>query len=162
MDLRRLGVGEWLAAASGLALLVSLFLPWYEIGAPSQEAATGWTAYVPFGSASGWEAFSVLDVVLALIAASGVLVAVVTAAQGVAAVPVAVSALVTPFGALGVILVLIRALDIPDWAGGRAWGLWLGLAGSLGIVVGCYVAMRDGVRPGDAEPSIEALPAPRP
>ena len=29
MDLRRLRAGEWVAAASGVALLVSLFLPWY-------------------------------------------------------------------------------------------------------------------------------------
>ena len=32
MDLRRLRAGEWLAAAAGVALVVSLFLPWYEIG----------------------------------------------------------------------------------------------------------------------------------
>ena len=47
MDLRRLRVGEWLAAVSGLALLASLFLPWYGPG-----------------SVTGWEALSAIDVLL--------------------------------------------------------------------------------------------------
>jgi hypothetical protein len=161
MNLRRLGPGEWLAAASGLALLVSLFLPWYDFAAPGVNRATGWSEYVPFGSATGWEALSVLDVLLALVAASGVLLAIVTAAQETPAVPVAVSALVALAGLVGVILVLIRVLDIPDWAGGRGWALWLGLAGALGIVAGSMVSMRDEIRPGAADPDIDLMPAPR-
>ena len=109
-----------------------------------------------------WEALSVLDVLLALIAASGVLLAIVTSVQEAPAVPVAVSALVAPAGMVGVLLVLFRVLDIPDWAGGRAWALWLGLAGTLGIVAGSYIAMRDEIRPDAAEPDIDLMPAPRP
>jgi hypothetical protein len=163
MDLRRLGPGEWLAGASGVALLVSLFLPWYDVGLPSVPAGSGWTAYAPIDATlSGWEALSAIDVVLALVAACGVLVAVVTAVQSVPAVPIALSALVFLAGCVGVILVLIRLVDLPDFAGGRAWGLWLGLAGALGIVAGCVIAMRDEIRPGALEPDIDVLPAPRP
>lgn len=143
MDLRRLGVGEWLAAASGVALLVSLFLPWYE------------------PSASGWESLAAIDVLLAFVAASGVLLAIVTAMQRVPAVPVALSALVTLAGAFGVVLVLLRLLDLPDGVAGRDWAIWLGLAGAVGIIAGALLAMRDEVRPGATVPDIPAMPAPR-
>ena len=156
-------MGEWLAAASGVSLLVSLSLPWYDFAAPGVDPATGFTTYAPLGgSASGREALSVLDVLLALIAASGVLLAIVTAAQETPAVPVAVSALVALAGMVGVLLVLFRVLDIPDWAGGRAWALWLGLASALGIVAGSILAMRDEIRPDAVEPDIDLIPAPRP
>jgi hypothetical protein len=148
MDLRRLGAGEWLAALSGLALLVSLFLPWY--GADAEATA------------SAWESLAATDVLLAFVAASGVLLAIVTAAQRVPAVPVALSALVALAGGIGVLLVLYRAVDLPGGASGREWAIWLGLAGAIGIVAGSLIAMRDEVRPGATVPDIPAMPAPGP
>jgi hypothetical protein len=159
MDLRRLRAGEWLAAVSGAALLVSLFLPWYGAGEESSTA---------------WEALAVLDILIALVAASAVVLLVVTATQRVPAVPIALSACVTLAGAIGVLLVLIRTASLPDGADGREWGLWLGLAGALGIVAGGTLAIRDERisppgrhtdltgRPTAAPQEIEPLPAPRP
>jgi len=161
MDPRRLRTGEWLAAASGVALLVSLFLPWYEAAALT-------------GSVTGWESLAAIDVLLAFVAASGVLLAVVTAAQGVPAVPVALSALVTFVGLFGVVLVLIRVIDLPDGASGREWALWLGLAGAVGIAAGAMIAMGDERlspkgshtdltgRPAPAPAELEPIPPPRP
>lgn len=145
MDLRRLRAGEWVAAASGVALLVSLFLPWY-----GPESATA------------WESLSAIDVLLAFVAATGVLLAIVTAAQRVAAIPIALSALVALASIVGVLLVLFRMLDVPDGASGREWALWLGLAGAAGIGVGAFMAMREEVRVDSRQPEIEAMPAPRP
>jgi hypothetical protein len=157
MDLRRLRAGEWVAAASGVALLVSLFLPWYEPASPS-----------------GWESLAVIDVLLALLAGSAVLLAVVTAAQSVPAVPVALSALVTIAALFGVLLVLFRVLDVPDGAVGRQAGLWLGLAGAAGIGTGAALAMRDERlsapngytdltgRPAPPPPELKPITAPRP
>ena len=159
MDLRRLGAGEWLAAASGVALLVSLFLPWYSGALCVQFDGSG---DLSCSTSTGWESLAAIDILLAFVAASGVLLAIVTAMQAVPAVPVAVSALISLFGSVGVILVLLRVLDIPDWAGGREWALWLGLAGAVGIVAGALLAMRDEVRPGAARVEIEPIPAPRP
>ena len=144
MDLRRLRAGEWVAAASGVALLVSLFLPWY---GPTARPR--------------WESLAAIDVLLAFVAATGVLLAVVTAAQSVPAVPIALSALVTFAALFGVLLVLFRVLDIPDGARGREWALWLGLAGAVGIAAGAALAMRDErYRPGaDARVEVEPIPA---
>jgi len=128
MDLRRLRAGEWIAGASGLALLVSLFLPWYEGDGLSLTA---------------WQTLAATDVILAIVAASGVLLAVVTATERVPAVPIALSAGVTLVGLIGLVLVVIRVLDLPDAVSGRAWALWLGLAGAAGIVVGGMLSMGD-------------------
>jgi hypothetical protein len=168
MDLRRLRVGEWLAAVSGVALLVSLFLPWYG----GKGYGTGNVCVARYSdvirgvatcaSASGWESMSAIDVLLAFVAASGVLLAIVTATQPVPAVPIALAALVNLSGLFGLVLVLLRVLDLPDWAGTREWGLWLGLAGTIGIIAGSLLAMRQESLPGAAAPEIEAIPAPRP
>jgi hypothetical protein len=165
MDLRRLRAGEWLAAVSGVALLASLFLPWYEVGGGAyldRSGVGGISFYSVLDTATGWESLTVVDVLLALVAASGVLLAIVTANQRVPAVPVALSALVALFGVVGVILVLIRVLDLPDWASGREWALWLGLAGAVGIVVGSILSMRDEIRLDSDPVQIESLPAPGP
>ena len=173
MDLRRLRIGEWILAASGIALLVSLFLPWY--AAAGSAAREGWTAYAPLDAAvemTAWESFPVVDIVLALIAAAAVAVLLITATQAVSAVPIALESLVALGGIAAAVLVLIRALDLPDGAAGREWGIWLGLAGALGIAVGGIVAMRDERlsppgrhtdhtgRPAPPPGQIESLPAP--
>jgi hypothetical protein len=168
MDLRRLHAGEWLAAVSGVALLASLFLPWYG----TKGYGTGGVCIgryddvirgvVTCANPSGWESLAAIDVLLAFVAASGVLLAVVTAAQPVPALPIAVSALVSLIGLAGVVLVLLRALDLPDWASDREWGIWLGLAGAIGIIAGALLAMREETLPGAAPVEIEAIPAPRP
>ena len=160
MDLRRLRVGEWMTAIAGVALLVSLFAPWY--GAEDVPAT------------SGFESLAVLDIVLALIAAVAVALLIITAAQRLPAVPVAFNTLVVFSGLLAVVLVVIRALVLPDDASAREWGLWLGLAGALGIVAGSLIALRDerpsrpgrptdlSGRPAPPPAEIEAIPAPRP
>jgi hypothetical protein len=143
MGLRRLRAGEWIAGISGVVLLVSLFAPWYEPG-----------------TLSAWEALAALDVLLAFVAAAGVLLPIVTATQRVPAVPIALAALVTLIGVVGVILVLLRVLDTPDVASGREWGIWLALAGALGIVAGSCVVLREERWPGAGSPDIETIPTP--
>jgi hypothetical protein len=159
MDLRRLRAGEWVAALSGAALLVSLFLPWYGTGERDTTA---------------WEALAAIDIVLAFVGVLGVALLLVTATQRVPAVAIALSAFVTLAGLVGLILVLVRLADLPGAADGREWGIWLGLAGAIGIVAGGALAMRDERvspagrhtdltgRPSSPPPEIEPMAAPRP
>jgi hypothetical protein len=157
MDLRRLRVGEWIVGASGVLLLVALFLPWY--GDPSSTA---------------WESFTVLDVILALLALVAISVPVVTSGHRVPALPLALESLTALFGLLGLVLVLVRVLNLPGEADGREIGLWLGLVATLGISAGSLIGMRDerlspegrhtdltGV-PVSSQPEVERHPAPRP
>jgi hypothetical protein len=158
MDLRRLRIGELGLGLAGLALLVSLFLPWY--------GAEGG------GDLTGWEGLSAVDVALALVAAAALSVPVVTAGQRVSAVPIALDAIVTLLGLVALLLVLIRLLALPDAADGREPGIWLALAGAAGIVAAGGAAMRDERlsppgrhtdatgRPVALPPEVEVLPAP--
>ena len=60
----------------------------------------------------------------------------------------------------GILLVLYRAVDIPNAASGREWALWLGLAGAVGIAVGAWMAMRDERVIGSKPVEVESMPAP--
>jgi hypothetical protein len=144
MDVRRLRAGELTAATGGGLLLVSLFLHWYRPGR------------------TAWEAFAADDVILALVALSAVALLLVTASQRVPAVPMAMDSLLSLFGPVGLILVLVRTVWLPGGADHRAYGLWLGLAGALAIVVGGWIAMRDQGPTHSESPDVKLreLPAP--
>ena len=150
MGLRRLRAGEWLAAAGGVALIVSLLvLPWH-------------------GDATGFEAFAVIDVLLALIAGMAIALAVLQATQDGPAKPVAAGVVSVPLGFLGVLLVLYRLIDQPD-AGSAQEGAFVGLAATLAITVGAWLSIAtERVRglPPDPEPELRPSPgleeAPRP
>jgi hypothetical protein len=186
MDLRRLRAGEWIVGASGLLLLVALFLPWYELG---QGIVVGPPDLLD-ARASAWDAFTVIDLLLALGALAAIAVVVVTAVHATPAVPLAMQSLLTLFGLLLLVLVVYRLADPPDVSFlestsdpatraqvediDRAAGAWLALVGVLGIVVGCLLAMRDERRspqgrhtdltgvPVSSPREIETLHAPRP
>jgi hypothetical protein len=157
MDLRRLRAGEWMVGAAGLTLLVALFLPWY-----GPEDATA------------WEAFSVVDVLLGALALAAVTLPVVVAHQRTPAMGIAYEGLLGLAAILGLLILVVRTLNLPDGADSRELGVWLGLAAGLALTLGCMVAMRDErlSRPGEwtdstgapiaAPPEIETLPAPEP
>lgn len=148
MDLRRLRAGEWIAAAGGVALIVSLALPWYD--APTEPL-------------TGFEALTVIDVLLTLVALLAVALAVLQATQDSPAKPVAAAVLTVVFGALAVLLVAFRLIDAPaDGLAVRA-GAWLGLVAALAIAVGGWRSLAaEYVRglPPDIEPELRPTPAP--
>src|SRR3954451_7424118 len=72
MDPRRVRKWDWLTGLGGLVLLASLFLPWYSLDGVS---------------ATGWESFSVIDLLLAVAALCAIALPIVTAMQRTAAVP---------------------------------------------------------------------------
>jgi hypothetical protein len=157
MDLRRLRIGEWLTAASGVVLLIALFLPWYEAGGLS---------------ASGWESFSITDLVLAVVALAGIAVAPVTARGQTASLGIAYESLVLLGAAVAVVVTVIRVLDPPVDGLSRGSGAYLGLVSVLALTASVLVAMRDERLSDDpghptdptgvpaAPPEIETLPAP--
>jgi hypothetical protein len=84
VDLRRLRAGEWLAAAGGVALIVSLFMDWD--GGPG----------------------AVVGVLLAAAAVLAFLLGVLQATQTSPAKPVAAGVLTAVFGPIAVLLVLLN------------------------------------------------------
>lgn len=148
MDLRRLRAGEWLVTAASLALLVSLFLHWRS-------------------GTSGWQAFAIVDVVLAVTALFGLFCVAAAATQPTVAVSISSQSVCVLVGLAATVIALVKALG-DDVAGGA----FLGLAGSLGIFIGSAIAIRDERlspagrhtdmtgKPVPPPPEIEAVPPP--
>jgi hypothetical protein len=181
MDLRRLRHGEWIAGISGVVLLVSLFLDWYSVTFKALPND-------PSGASTAWEAFSIADVVLAIAALMGISLAVAAATQRAPAVAQALSALTVPVALAAAVFAVVHAVSLPDVAsasrhgvveGGwtayaplsspvlhppvsREIGLWLGLAGVLGVLVGAWRSMGDQSFPATARPEVEVTPLPAP
>jgi hypothetical protein len=147
VDLRRLRHGEWIAGISGVVLVIALFLDWYSSGDVSANA---------------WDVFTVTDVLVAVAAAWGIALAVTAATQRSAAVPQAISALTVPFALLAAVLVVINTVSLPGGADGREFGLWLGLAASLGVLIGAWRSMGDQSFPRAVAPDVEVTPLPAP
>ncbi len=141
----RLRDGEWIAGAGAVALLVALFLGWYS-------------------GASAWQAFSVLDVVLALVALLALALVLAQATRESPSVPVALSVLTAVAGTLATLFVLYRILDQPgpnDAVEVEA-GAWIGLVAAALVAVGGGRSLRVEAIPGAARPPVEDLPAPAP
>ena len=117
MDLRRLRAGEWLALAGGALLIASLFMSWYD-------------------DVSGFEALSIIDILLVLIAAVAFALAIMQATQTSPSLPVAFGVITVTTGAIGVLLVLFRLIDSPGDVGGPGSGAWLGLVAVVALTVG--------------------------
>jgi hypothetical protein len=161
MDRSKLSLGDQIAAASGIVLLIALFLPWYGVdvnvgGVSASE------------SVNAWEAMGFIDILLFLVA----LVAIgVPVARATGSLPEDVpgSLLILVAGGLGVLLVLFRLIDIPgsdvpsvaessvDF--GRKIGVFLGLIATAGIAYGGWRANAE--HPADSTPAA-APPPPAP
>lgn len=126
MDPRRLSAGEWITALAGVVVLVSLFGTWYEPGV------------------SGWEAFSVADVIFALTALVALVAWAANAGNRTHATAVAWLSINMILSLIALVVALYRLVDPPgDGSVERALGAWAGTAGVLGVAAGNLLAMRD-------------------
>ena len=152
----RLRAADLVAGAGGLALLASMFLHWYAVdvlltGGPPLRA-----------EATAWQAFSVLDVVLALLALVPLALVVLQATRRSPALPVLFSVLSTVAGMLAAFLIACRLLDQPgpnDLVDVEA-GAWLGLLAALVIAAGGWRSTRDEAMPGAPPAVIGHQPTP--
>ena len=149
MDLRRLRRGEWLALAGALVVIASLFATWYE---------------GPAGGRSGWEAFALLDAVLALVAAAGLVLAYQTATRTSPSLPVAAAVVCTVLSLAAVLLVAYRLLQPPGANSGVSLGAGAiaGLAGISVLLAGAFLGVRDETRGAEhmADVAVQERPAP--
>ena len=140
-----LKTGEKIAGASGLALLIIMFVfDWFSVdaGAGGFEISVGGNA---------WEVFDLIDIVLFLAAIAGIGLAVVAATQSAVNLPVAASAVTAGLGILATLLVIYRIID-PPGAGdaedfgveiSRDIGVFLGAIAAAGVAFGGWRAMEE-------------------
>lgn len=156
MDLGRLRKGEWLTAVASIALLVTMFLPWFGADLPGGSVA------VPDVTATAWQAHTVFDVVLALIAAMGLGVAALAALRRVPAAPVA-AAVITAGTAILLAPILLLRIVFPPGPNALIeprFGAWLGLLCVVGIAAGAWLTMGDERTDAADPPFVPAQPVP--
>jgi hypothetical protein len=151
MDTSRLTTGDMIAGAGGIVLLISLFLPWYGV---SVDIA-GFSASE---SGSGWQALGFIDILLFLISVAAIAI-VVARAAGALPADLPAPVILLGLGALAVLLVLYRIIDIP--ADGdvpdqvdlsRKVGIFIALIGGAALAYG-------GWRTNSEAPVARATPA---
>jgi hypothetical protein len=129
--------GDFVAAVSGVALIVSLFFAWYGFELGPVEA-----------SVSGWKSLTAIDIGLAVI---GTLAVAHWALRRTGRLdrqlPVSPAKLVALAGAIAIVLVALRIIDLPNTAAaadldGRRVGTFLALFAGLGIVLGATASLR--------------------
>jgi hypothetical protein len=111
-------------ALSGLVLLASLFLPWYDGSAETNGTSDTLIYSAAVGTLSAWEAFSAFDILLATLAIAIVLLAFRRQAT-----------FATIFAALAVVGAATRLLWHPYDGLDVAYGIWIALAAALGALV---------------------------
>ena len=128
MSLRRLRVGELLALAGSLLLVVALLEPWYE---------------TPIGTLDAWDTFgpSIVLLLTALCAALAMVLSALT--ERSPALPVASAVWCVPLGLLALVASVVRVIERPYHAGSLCAGPWLALVGSAAVLVGGWLAVRD-------------------
>ena len=126
----RVKLGELVGAAGGLGLLVAEFLPWY-----SSEGA----------NATAWQAFSVIDLIMAAAGIVALSVGVVVLRRISVSYPAAGSSVAAGLGAIALLLIVYRLIEPPG--GGdeidREVGIWLGLVAAAGITLGGWLGMQE-------------------
>ena len=147
MSLKRLRLGELLALAGAICVIVSLLERWYE------------NAY---GNLSAWDTFGPAVVLLIAAVAAALALVLSTITERSTALPVAAAVWSTLFGIIAVIAAIVRVLERPEHATSVCIGAWLALAGAVLFLVGSWQSMRD-VRTSLYEPANPPpLPPPTP
>jgi hypothetical protein len=128
MALRRLRLGELLAAPSGLLLGVALFLPWYRF---------------PSGNLDAWSAFTVTGFLIAPAALGGVALTWAALTRDSPALPVALGVWTLVLGALATVCVGLRLLFPPAGAIEHCAGVWVGLGASVLVTAAGWLSISD-------------------
>ncbi|MQA73521.1 MAG: hypothetical protein GEU88_04085 [Solirubrobacterales bacterium] len=148
MDVGKLRTGELIAGVSAIVLFIVMFLPWYGIGGAAGEVLQqaqdlGFAPDVDT-TASAWQSFGFIDIVLFVTIIVAVAFAAATAMSQSVALPVAASAITAGLGILSTLLVLYRLIDPPGEGDiGREFWLYIGLLAAAGIAYGGWRAMQE-------------------
>jgi prepilin signal peptidase PulO-like enzyme (type II secretory pathway) len=128
MRLMRMRVGELVALAGAVCVVVALTLPWYE---------------TPEGNLDAWSTFGLGVALLVLAALAAFALVLTTVTERSPALPVAAAVWSTLLGLVGVVAAAVRVLERPHHATSLCSGAWLALAGAVLILAGSWQSIRD-------------------
>jgi hypothetical protein len=128
VDLNRVRPSEFVAGFGGLLLGVAMFLPWFEFRS---------------GNLDAWSAFTVIELPLGLAAVAGLTLFWLTLTRASPALPVAAGVWTSLLGLIATLCVVLRVLDHPAGSFDTCFGVWLGLAGALLVLLGAWLGIND-------------------
>jgi len=147
MTAQRVRAGDLLAGLGGLALIVLVFMPWYEF----LEGVYVGTRTIAVGNTdqSAWEALSVLRFPLLLTGLLAVTQFATTLFERTTAWPVAAQVFGAAIGTITTIWTALRLINPPgpNFGADLEWGAWLGFLAVLAATAGAWWSMRDELRP---------------
>ncbi len=146
MDLDRLGMGEKIAAVSGLLLFIFMFFDWFSVSVSGGGFSTG-----SLGGGSAWDALDWIPWFLVITIVVAIGHALIEASESDVDAPIHGSTATTVLGAISVLLILYRIIDTPGGAsfpGGSVdvsptVGIFLSLIAAAGIAYGGYRGMQE-------------------
>jgi len=160
LRLSRLRAGEWLTATASLLLLADMFAPaWFEASAGPRRSVP---AIAGHASLNGWQSSLPAGVLALIVCGGGIAIWLTTATRRSPALPVVLNTLLLPFSLALVALVAIRVLvlrpSLHAAVVSTRSGAWAGLALSVALYLGLYVALRrEGVAGADTPANIETV-----
>lgn len=128
--IRRIRGGEVVVALGAVSVIVSMFTPWYSS---------------PVGNLDLWDTFgpAAALILAALCAGLAVIAGALAERDENPSLAVATAVWCTLLGLAGTIAAIVRVLERPDNAGSTCIGPWLALAGTLAILLGAWLVLRD-------------------
>jgi hypothetical protein len=134
---RPLPLGEAIAAVSGLLLFVFLFLPWFGAGSGFGSGSN---------NASGWEIYSLADIVLAIIGLGAVALAAIGFFGANVRLPVARPRLLKWLAVVALTIVLTTAIELSTGDPGKLFDIKIGailaVLAAIGLLAGAILAER--------------------
>lgn len=140
MSTTRSRTGELIAGAAGIGLLITMFLPWLGVSEEEEEAVAGLGVETDLPTTNAWESFTFLDIALLVPVLAGIGLALVALTSN-RPTPRAAAAGTGAVAALGALAIFYRMLR-PLHDAGLEYGIFLGLACCLLLVVGAWIAMQ--------------------
>lgn len=128
VDPSRLRPAEVCALLAAVLLAVALFEPWFEISGVRKDA---------------WSAVSATAVLAALCAAGGLTLVATTLTQRSPSLPLAAAVFTFVLALVATAMVAVVASSPPPLETASCFGLWLGLAGSVGVLASAWRSLRD-------------------
>jgi hypothetical protein len=151
MDLNRLSLGDKIAGASAIALLLIMTIfKWFGLEVESNVAGFGVS-----DSLNAWKSFSFIDIILLVTCLAALAMVYLRASSTNVDLPVSFSVIVAALGALSTLLILFRLISPPDFETGgvdvagvdinntREIGAFLGLIAAAALTYGGFRAMEE-------------------
>lgn len=150
----RLGRGEWLAGASGLALLAITFIPWFAWKAQITITTSSDGSYRGGGLFTAWQASPLISIAIVVAAIAALAVALCRGLR-LATLPLVADQAVAALGAVALILIMVSMIAPPNLrailGSGitlenpiiiRAAGVYLAAVAAAGVTEGGLISLR--------------------